>query len=175
MLLWLILIFYVFLSLVFQVVSKEKGFEKSHVRNLWNIEVETFWKSVIFLIECTRNIKKYFQLEIKLKLGVACTRLRSWILIGTSLFVRNLILITKVKKNRNRLRIQRLSFVFYLSDEDRKKKCFFGFEKKSFIDRISCFSINMAHMTLHPYLKKIPSTNIYFCLECQKSNFWGAN
>ena len=135
----------------------------------WNI-----LKKCFFLIECTRNIKKYFQLEIKLKLGVACTRSHSRILLGTSLFVRNLILITKVKKNRNRLRIQQLSPDFCLNDEDCKKK-FFWIWKKSFIDRISCFSINMAHMTLHPYLKKNPPTNLYFCPECQKSNFLGAN
>ena len=125
----------------------------------WNI-----LKKCFFLIECTRNIKKYFQLEIKLKLGVACTRSRSRILLGTSLFVRNLILITKVKKNRNWWRIQRLSPVFCLSDEDRKKKHFFGIWKKSFIDRISCFSINIAHITLHPHLKKILPQNYFFTI-----------
>ena len=58
--------------------------------------------------------------------------------------------------------------LFCLSDEDLKKK-FFGFEKKSLIDRISCFSINMAHVILNPYQKKI-CPQFFFCQSAKKVN-----
>ena len=108
-------------------------------------------------------------------LGVFCMRSHSRILLGTFLFVRNVILITKVKKIRNRLRIHRLSSIFCLSHEDRKKISFFGFWEKSLIDRISCFSINMAHMILNPYQKKYLSTKLYFWPKYQKSDLHISN
>ena len=153
-----------------------------------SFDISSFFSKIILILHfCTIsfihdmifNSKIYFYLWACSMLfagivGVCCTRSCSQILLGTPYFVRNGILITKLKKNRNRLRIHRLSSIFCLSDEDRKKK-FFWIWEKSLIDRISCFSINMAHMILNPYVKKYLSTKLYFLLKCQKSDFWGTN
>ena len=126
-----------------QFVKKIQGF-KPHVNNS-------------YLMHYSQNEKNGSLHSV----GVVCMRSHSQILLGSPYFAQNVKLITKVKKKLKSVMNSLIVLLFCLSDEDLKKK-FFGFEKKSLIDRISCFSINMAHVILNPYQKKNLSTIFFF-------------